>query len=76
VLGDLRQHGDMFVAARGGAGGHGNRFYLSNENRAPMVYEEGARGQERMLQVELRIMAHAGLVSEMHNQYSYTTAKS
>ena len=52
----------MYIAARGGAGGRGNRFYLSNENRAPTVYEEGAKGEERTLLVELRIMAHAGLV--------------
>ena len=26
----------MFIGARGGAGGKGNYFYLSNSNRAPM----------------------------------------
>ena len=53
----------MFIGARGGAGGKGNYFYLSNSNRAPMEFEEGGRGEERLLHLELRIMAFAGLVS-------------
>ena len=51
------------MAARGGAGGKGNHFFLSNENRAPAKAELGARGQAMRLRVELRTMAHAGLVS-------------
>ena len=53
----------MYIAVRGGAGGKGNHFFLTNETRAPMVYEEGGRGEEKLLYLELRIMAHAGLVS-------------
>jgi len=52
----------MFIAARGGAGGHGNRFYLSNEHRAPAVAEEGAYGEKIVYSVELRTMANVGLV--------------
>ncbi|XP_030277806.1 mitochondrial ribosome-associated GTPase 2 [Sparus aurata] len=59
---DLSEHGQEYVAVFGGAGGKGNRFYLSNENRAPMVATPGMQGQERVLQLELRTMAHAGLV--------------
>ena len=63
LLGSLEKHGEIFVAARGGAGGKGNHFFLSNENRAPAKAELGAKGQEMRLRVELRTMAHAGLVS-------------
>ncbi|CAG04084.1 unnamed protein product, partial [Tetraodon nigroviridis] len=59
---DLSQHGQEFMAASGGAGGKGNRFFLTNENRAPMTSTPGAQGQERLLHLELRTMAHAGLV--------------
>ena len=59
---DLSEHGQEYVAVFGGMGGKGNRFYLSNENRAPMVATPGMQGQERVLQLELRTMAHAGLV--------------
>ncbi|XP_029912589.1 mitochondrial ribosome-associated GTPase 2 [Myripristis murdjan] len=59
---DLSTHGQEYVAVFGGAGGKGNRFFLSNENRAPMTATPGMQGQERALQLELRTMAHAGLV--------------
>lgn len=61
---DLSQHGQEFMAASGGAGGKGNRFFLTNENRAPMTSTQGAQGQERLLYLELRTMAHAGLVRQ------------
>ncbi|KAF7667192.1 hypothetical protein LDENG_00073620 [Lucifuga dentata] len=59
---DLSTHGQEYLAVFGGAGGKGNRFFLSNENRAPMTATPGAKGQETVLQLELRTMAHAGLV--------------
>lgn len=59
---DLSEHGQEYLAVFGGAGGKGNRFFLSNENRAPMVATPGAEGEEKVLQFELRTMAHAGLV--------------
>lgn len=59
---DMTEHGQEYLAAFGGAGGKGNRFFLSNENRSPMTATPGVTGQERVLQLELRTMAHAGLV--------------
>ncbi len=59
---DLKKQDSVFLAARGGAGGHGNQFYLSNEVRAPMKAEAGAPGEAVAYDVELRVMAHAGLV--------------
>ncbi|XP_022250894.1 mitochondrial ribosome-associated GTPase 2-like isoform X2 [Limulus polyphemus] len=62
VVGDLDTEGARFVAAKGGAGGKGNHFFLSNENRHPNVAELGALGEERVYILELKIVAHAGLV--------------
>lgn len=59
---DLSEHGQVYLAVFGGSGGKGNRFFLSNENRAPMTSTSGTEGQERVLHLELRTMAHAGLV--------------
>ncbi|XP_076596201.1 mitochondrial ribosome-associated GTPase 2 [Chaetodon auriga] len=59
---DFLEHGQEYLAVFGGAGGKGNRFFLSNEIRAPMTATPGMEGQERVLQLELRTMAHAGLV--------------
>lgn|SRR6218665_734540 len=62
VVADLKKHEDFFVAARGGSGGKGNYFFMTNENRAPVTYEEGGRGEETLLFAELRVIAHFGMV--------------
>lgn len=62
IVGDLGEEGTMFIAARGGAGGKGNHFFVSNSEQAPQVCEYGARGEELSYITELRSMAHLGLV--------------
>ncbi|XP_066240421.1 mitochondrial ribosome-associated GTPase 2 [Saccopteryx leptura] len=62
VVADLSHPGDEYVAALGGAGGKGNRFFLANDNRAPVTCTPGEPGQERVLFLELKTVAHAGLV--------------
>lgn len=62
VLADLSQQDQQVTVAYGGAGGKGNRSFLTNENRAPMRATEGQQGQQREIQLELRTMAHAALV--------------
>lgn len=62
-MADLNQHGEEYVAAYGGAGGKGNRFFLDNFNRAPTTATCGEPGQERVLHLEMKTMAHAGMVS-------------
>lgn len=46
VIKDLNKKGDIFIAARGGAGGHGNQFYKTNEVRVPLKAELGGIGEE------------------------------
>jgi GTP-binding protein len=46
VIWELSREGEVFIAARGGAGGHGNAFYLSNMVRKPMKAEEGGSGEK------------------------------
>jgi len=62
VIADLPNSGDSFLAARGGAGGKGNYFFLTNDNRAPTTYEEGGRGEEKIIYAELRVIADIGMV--------------
>ena len=52
----------MFVAARGGAGGKGNHFFISDKEQAPQVSEYGAKGEQVSYELEIRSMAHIGLV--------------
>jgi GTP-binding protein len=54
--------GDRWLAARGGVGGRGNARFLSNARRAPSFAEQGEYGEERWLQLELKLLADAALV--------------
>ena len=62
VLGDLSGEGDRFLAAAGGRGGRGNARFLTNKRRAPKFAEQGERGEERWLVLELKLMADVALV--------------
>ena len=62
VFADLINHGDRWLAARGGRGGRGNTRFLSNARRAPTFAEQGEYGEERWVELELRLMADAALV--------------
>jgi GTPase len=62
VLADLAQAGDRFLAAKGGQGGRGNARFLSNRRRAPSFAEQGEVGEERWLDLELKLMADIALV--------------
>jgi GTP-binding protein len=62
VLADLVAHGDRYLAAEGGRGGRGNARFLSNRRRAPSFAEQGEKGAEHWLRLELRLMADVSLV--------------
>ena len=62
MLADLRTSGDRWAAARGGQGGRGNARFLSNRRRAPSFAEQGEVGEERWLDLELKLMADVALV--------------
>ena len=62
ILVDLIGHGDRWRAAAGGQGGRGNARFLSNRRRAPAFAEQGEVGEERWLNLELRLMADVALV--------------
>jgi len=59
---DLSVDGDRFLIAEGGQGGRGNARFLSNRRRAPAFAEQGEKGQERWLDMELKLMADVALV--------------
>lgn len=54
-----------FVAARGGAGGKGNYYFLSNDNKRPRQFELGHKGQQKLYNMELKLIADAALVSSL-----------
>jgi len=59
---DLAVEGSSALVAEGGQGGRGNARFLSNRRRAPAFAEQGERGQERWLDMELKLMADVALV--------------
>ncbi|GMT28339.1 hypothetical protein PFISCL1PPCAC_19636, partial [Pristionchus fissidentatus] len=62
TIGRVAKVGDIVLGARGGVGGHGNQFYLSNSTRKPYKAEMGGMGEERLLSVEMRLMASSAFV--------------
>ena len=57
-----KRQGDTFIIAKGGRGGRGNARFLSSSNRAPTFAEKGEPGEERWLQLELKVLADVGLL--------------
>ena len=62
VVCDLATEGSRFLVAEGGLGGRGNARFLSNRRRAPAFAEQGEKGQEFWLDMELKLMADVALV--------------
>lgn len=62
LLHDLNHDGDRWLAARGGRGGFGNAHFTTSTNRAPRYHQSGSKGEERELQLELKLLADIGLV--------------
>lgn len=62
ILADLTKSGQKVIAARGGKGGRGNVRFSSSRNRVPRLAEKGLPGVERIIKLELKLMAQVGLV--------------
>ncbi len=62
LIADLAGHGDRALLAKGGDGGLGNLHFKSSINRAPRQFTKGTEGEERELQLELRVLADVGLL--------------
>ncbi|PNY20806.1 GTPase ObgE [Streptococcus parauberis] len=62
VIIDLVEHDQEFKIAQGGRGGRGNIRFATPRNPAPEIAENGEPGEERELELELKILADVGLV--------------
>jgi GTP-binding protein len=62
LLADLVSREQEVMVARGGRGGLGNVHFATSVNRAPTHAQNGEPGEERRLQLELRLIADVGLI--------------
>ncbi len=62
VLADLAAPGATHIASHGGRGGRGNASFVNRFRKAPRFAEYGEQVEERLLRLELKLIADVGLV--------------
>src|SRR5207342_1472016 len=62
IIGDLTEHGQRLLVAKGGQGGMGNVHFKSSTTRAPRRASTGTPGEERDLRLEMKLLADVGLL--------------
>ena len=62
IIADLTEEGQTIVVAQGGRGGKGNKHFATATHRTPRFAQKGEPGQETWLFLELKVLAHVGLV--------------
>jgi len=60
-IADLVGDGAEIIVARGGRGGRGNARFVTSTRRAPRIAMDGETGEQRALDLELRLIADVGL---------------
>lgn len=64
LVGEVMEHGDTLLVAKGGRGGKGNAFFVTATHQSPREWQPGEEGQVRKLEFELKLIADVGLVGQ------------
>ncbi|RLA87665.1 MAG: GTPase ObgE [Deltaproteobacteria bacterium] len=62
ILADLIFHSQEIVVAKGGRGGRGNASFATSVRKAPRIKETGKPGEERWLNLEIKLIADIGII--------------
>ena len=64
VLGEMIAHDATLLVAKGGRGGRGNQHFATPTHQSPREWEPGGEGEERRLELVLKLIADVGLLGE------------
>jgi len=59
---DFTKPNETIIIAKGGAGGRGNRRFVTSTNRTPRHAQSGLPGETYSLQLELKLLADVGII--------------
>ncbi len=62
IIADFTENEQTILIAKGGRGGRGNARFATAQKRAPQFCEPGEPGIERILELELKLIADVGLL--------------
>lgn len=62
MFADMTKEGEEFIAAKGGKGGKGNKFYATATNQAPDYAQHGLEGEKKNIRLEIKLIADVGFV--------------
>ena len=62
ILADLEKAGQSVRVAEGGRGGRGNATFTTSVNRAPRTFTPGEKRDEKLLKLELKMIAEVGII--------------
>ncbi len=64
TLGEVVRPGNELLVAKGGRGGRGNARFATPTHQAPREWEPGDEGEDRALELVLKLLADVGLLGE------------
>jgi len=62
IIADLLNDGDSIIVAKGGKGGLGNSHFKSSTNQTPRIATKGEKGEEKIIKLELKLIADVGII--------------